>query len=148
MWPFTLSHLGSTLLHSLPRHSPFFSLPCLCPYHTPLLCMSFPSCTRVSIKILPSPDATFIRPHNRPWLVFLQPRGALHPAGGWTDQPREYTTSYGTTWPSRKDTMEAEGAGRGALTTLASPCRQKGFSAERRKGTSQQATSLGHIFSN
>ena len=44
--------------------------------------------------------------------------------------------------------MEAEGAGRGALTTLASPCRQKGFSAERRKGTSQQATSLGHIFSN
>lgn len=46
MWPFTLSHLDSTLLHSPPRHSPFFSLPCsvhttprcsACPFLPPLV---------------------------------------------------------------------------------------------------------------
>ena len=65
--------------------------------------------------------------------------GQRHPQGqtlGASPQPPQALQSTHH-WTQGGGAGKEEGGGRGALTTMASPCRQKGFSAKRREKTSE-----------
>lgn len=91
-------------------------------------------------RSLSEPTEGCLTPSDRHRLALPRPPRAAHPQTPDRPTPRMHQCPWARHGPPvRRLARRRRGRAEGVLTTLASPCRQKGFSAKKREATSQGA---------